>query len=46
VAHGMPWPQNFLLAQEVETILRNQGVEPATIGTYGSLVLDWFAVAG
>jgi hypothetical protein len=39
VAHGMPWPQNFHLAQEVETILRKQGVEPATIGTKYHFVL-------
>jgi pseudouridine-5'-phosphate glycosidase/sugar/nucleoside kinase (ribokinase family) len=31
VAHGMPFPENFNLCLQVETILRNAGVEPATI---------------
>ena len=31
VAHGMPYPQNYQVAQEVETILRSKGVIPATI---------------
>ena len=33
VAHGMPYPENWLLSQRVATILRSKGVEPATIGT-------------
>ena len=37
VAHGMPYPQNLELSHRVATILRDQGVEPATIGTYGVL---------
>jgi pseudouridine-5'-phosphate glycosidase len=31
VAHGMPYPQNFNLAMEVEDLVREQGVTPATI---------------
>lgn len=31
VAHGMPFPENLQLAQEVEDILRSKGVLPATI---------------
>jgi len=31
VAHGMPYPQNYEVALEVEDILRNKGVIPATI---------------
>ena len=34
VAHGMPYPENLHLSQRVATILRDKGVEPATIGTY------------
>lgn len=31
VAHGMPYPQNYQVAQEVESILRSKGIVPATI---------------
>lgn len=31
VAHGMPYPQNYQVAQEVQSILRSKGVIPATI---------------
>ena len=31
VAHGMPYPQNLQVAQEIESILREKGVTPATI---------------
>jgi pseudouridylate synthase len=31
IAHGMPFPQNFALAQEVEAIIRKAGAVPATI---------------
>jgi pseudouridine-5'-phosphate glycosidase len=31
VAHGMPYPQNLDLALDIESILRNEGVTPATI---------------
>lgn len=31
VAHGMPFPENLKLAQEVEQILEDKGVVPATV---------------
>jgi pseudouridylate synthase len=31
IAHGMPYPQNLQMAQEVETIIRDNGAIPATI---------------
>ncbi len=31
VAHGMPYPDNLRMAQEVEAIIREEGAEPATI---------------
>ena len=31
VAHGMPWPQNFELAKELESIVREAGAVPAHI---------------
>jgi len=31
IAHGMPFPQNFEMAQKVEAIIREQGATPATI---------------
>jgi pseudouridine-5'-phosphate glycosidase len=31
VAHGMPYPQNYQVAQEVESVLRSKGIVPATI---------------
>ena len=31
IAHGMPFPQNLAMAQEVETIVRDHGAIPATI---------------
>jgi Indigoidine synthase A like protein len=33
VAHGMPYPQNYELSVQVNAVLRDKGVEPATIGT-------------
>lgn len=32
ISHGMPYPQNIEMAQEVEAIIRAQGAVPATIG--------------
>lgn len=34
VAHGMPYPENLGLSQRVAAMLRQRGVEPATIGAY------------
>lgn len=31
ISHGMPYPQNFETAKEVEAIVRNNGAVPATI---------------
>ncbi len=31
IAHGMPYPQNFEMAEKVETIIRERGATPATI---------------
>lgn len=31
ISHGFPYPQNVELAQKVESIIRQQGVVPATI---------------
>ena len=31
IAHGMPFPQNFAMAQKVEGIIRREGAVPATI---------------
>ena len=35
IAHGMPYPQNFEMAHEVETIIRDAGAVPATIAIIG-----------
>ena len=35
IAHGMPYPANFEMAQEVETIIREAGAVPATIAIIG-----------
>ena len=34
VAHGMPYPQNLQLSQSLARILRERGVEPATIAVH------------
>lgn len=31
VSHGMPWPENFATAKEVEGVVRKHGAVPATI---------------
>jgi pseudouridylate synthase len=35
IAHGLPYPHNLALAQEMEQIIRNGGAEPRTIGIIG-----------
>ena len=35
IAHGMPYPANFEMAQEVEAIIRQAGAVPATIAIIG-----------
>ena len=34
IAHGLPWPQNLDVAQELEAIVRSEGAEPATIALH------------
>jgi pseudouridine-5'-phosphate glycosidase len=35
IAHGLPYPHNLALAQEMEAIIRQRGAEPRTIGILG-----------
>ncbi len=35
ISHGMPYPENFEMAQKVERIIRENGAIPATIGIIG-----------
>src|SRR5438309_8879978 len=35
IAHGLPRPENLALARELETIVREEGGVPATIGMIG-----------
>lgn len=54
IAHGMPYPANFEMAQEVEAIIREAGAVPATIAIIGGATkvglttseLEKFAVDG
>lgn len=39
VAHGMPYPENLQLSQRLAAILRDKGVEPATIAVRGTSLL-------
>jgi pseudouridylate synthase len=38
IAHGLPYPQNLTLAQEVEGLVRGAGAVPATIAVAGGAV--------
>lgn len=38
VAHGMPYPQNYETAKEVEDIIRHEGGVPATICILGGVI--------
>lgn len=38
ISHGMPYPKNLETAQQVENIIRAQGVVPATIGIVGGKI--------
>jgi pseudouridylate synthase len=38
IAHGLPYPQNLALAQEVESLVREAGAVPATIALAGGAV--------
>jgi pseudouridylate synthase len=35
IAHGMPYPQNFYMARDVERVIRKAGALPATIAVIG-----------
>ncbi|MFZ1768794.1 MAG: pseudouridine-5'-phosphate glycosidase, partial [Caldilinea sp.] len=35
IAHGLPYPHNLALAQEMEAIVRGRGAEPRTIAVIG-----------
>lgn len=35
IAHGLPYPHNLALAQEMEAIIRSHGAEPRTVGIIG-----------
>ncbi|MEA3084891.1 MAG: pseudouridylate synthase [Paraburkholderia sp.] len=38
IAHGMPYPDNIRTAREVEALIREKGVEPATIALIGGRI--------
>lgn len=35
ISHGLPFPQNLTLAQEMEAIVRSRGAEPRTVAVLG-----------
>jgi pseudouridine-5'-phosphate glycosidase len=39
ITHGLPYPENISLADDMEDTVRNQGVTPATIGVIDGRVL-------
>src|SRR6056300_1104577 len=38
ITHGMPWPQNYDMAQQVETVIRDNGACPATIAVLNGII--------
>ena len=38
ITHGMPWPQNLQMAQDVEQTIRDEGAVPATIAVMGGRI--------
>ena len=36
ISHGMPYPENYAMAQKVEKIIRDEGAIPATIAIINS----------
>lgn len=38
ITHGMPYPQNLEMAQQVEAVIRTQGATPATIAVMGGKI--------
>ncbi|MFN3980116.1 MAG: pseudouridine-5'-phosphate glycosidase, partial [Caldilinea sp.] len=35
ISHGLPFPQNLTLAQEMEAIVHSRGAEPRTVAVLG-----------
>ncbi|XP_075680599.1 uncharacterized protein LOC113791544 isoform X2 [Dermatophagoides pteronyssinus] len=54
ITHGMPYPHNLQTAKNVESIIRNNGAIPATIGVIDGIIfiglqseqLEWLAKRG
>lgn len=38
MTHGLPAPENLMLAREIEALVRTQGAVPATVGVIGGVV--------
>ena len=38
IAHGLPWPKNLEIALRLQTVVRAQGVTPATVAVLGGRV--------
>ena len=38
ITHGMPWPDNFKTAQEVEKVITETGATPATIAVINGVI--------
>ncbi|CAM3205646.1 pseudouridine-5'-phosphate glycosidase [Paracoccus nototheniae] len=38
ITHGMPWPQNLEMAEQVEAVIREGGATPATIAVMGGRI--------
>jgi len=38
ITHGMPWPDNFKTAQEVEKVIKKTGATPATIAVINGVI--------
>jgi pseudouridine-5'-phosphate glycosidase len=39
IAHGLPYPANIEVAQAIETAIRNEGANPATVGIYDGKIM-------
>ena len=39
ISHGLPYPQNLQLAQEMEAVIRAGGAEPRTVAILGGELL-------
>lgn len=45
ITHGLPYPHNLALAQEMEAIVRTHGAEPHTVGIIGGELIAGLTVA-